>query len=370
MTSERPPIRDVSVGVYEVPTDEPEADGTLAWSSTTVVVVSVGAGDIEGTGWTYAGSGCRAVVDDHLAPVVVGADPMDVPALNEAMVRACRNLGRPGLVSCALSAVDIALWDLKARLLDLPLVKLFGQVREAVPIYGSGGFTTYDEARTKDQLERWTGEWRIPRVKIKIGQSWGTNPGRDLRRVDLTRQVVGPDVELYVDANGAYTTKQAIRLGHIMVSEHQVSWFEEPVSSDDLWGLRQVRDQCRGRRCRRGVRVRPCVLRPHGRRPSRRLPADRCHPVRRLHRVAPGGGTRARSRARGVGTLRPQSPRAGRRCRSQSAPRRVFPRPSPGGDPALRRDALAGRGGAVAVHQPGRARSGTRAVERGRYRIA
>lgn len=244
MTSTFPLISGLSVDVYEVPTDEPEADGTLSWSSTTVVVVRVEAGDAHGTGWTYAGSGCQAVVDGHLAHVVVGADPMDIPALNEAMVRACRNLGRPGLVSCAISAVDIALWDLKARLLELPLVKLFGQVRDAVPIYGSGGFTTYDEVKTTDQLERWTREWRIPRVKIKIGESWGADPGRDLHRVELAREVIGPDVELYVDANGAYTAKQAIRLSQTMASEQAVSWFEEPVSSDDLRGLRQVRDHC------------------------------------------------------------------------------------------------------------------------------
>jgi L-alanine-DL-glutamate epimerase-like enolase superfamily enzyme len=244
MTRDFPAIGGVGVEVYEVPTDRPEADGTLAWSSTTVVVVRITADHTEGLGWTYAGPGCRSVVRDKLATVVLGADPMDVPRLNEAMVRACRNLGRPGIVSCAISAVDVALWDLKARLLDLPLTKLFGQVQDAVSIYGSGGFTTYDDATTLAQLERWTLEWRIPRVKIKIGESWGTDPDRDLHRVEMTRQAVGPEVDLYVDANGAYGAKQAIRLGRTMVSDFGVSWFEEPVSSDELAGLRQVRDHC------------------------------------------------------------------------------------------------------------------------------
>jgi L-alanine-DL-glutamate epimerase-like enolase superfamily enzyme len=202
------------------------------------------AGDVEGTGWTYAGGGAASVIEEKLAPAITGADPLDVPAMNEAMSRACRNLGRPGLVACAISAVDTAAWDLKARLLGVPLAGLFGRSCAAVPIYGSGGFTTYDDGTTRAQLERWVGEWGIPRVKIKIGESWGTRPGRDLQRVALTRDTVGPDVEVYVDANGAYTRKQAVRLGRRMEQDHGVVWFEEPVSSDDLVGLAHVREAC------------------------------------------------------------------------------------------------------------------------------
>ena len=170
----QPDVESVDVGVYEVPTDQPEADGTLAWSSTTMVLVEVRAGGQSGLGWTYSGAGSATVVKEQLSAVCVGASPMDVPGLNERMARACRNLGRSGLVACAISAVDIALWDLKARLLELPLTALFGQARADVPVYGSGGFTTYDEATTRAQLEQWVGEWRIPRVKIKIGESWGS----------------------------------------------------------------------------------------------------------------------------------------------------------------------------------------------------
>jgi L-alanine-DL-glutamate epimerase-like enolase superfamily enzyme len=158
------------------------------------------------------------------------------------MVRAVRNLGRPGLVSYAISAVDAALWDLKATLLGVPVSRLLGQARDAVPVYGSGGFTTYDEPAARAQLEQWTGEWRIPRVKIKIGESWGTDGTRDLARIAFARQVIGPDAELYVDANGGYTRKQAVRMARAMAG-HDVTWFEEPVSSDDLDGLREVRDQ-------------------------------------------------------------------------------------------------------------------------------
>ncbi|MGI8753404.1 MAG: enolase C-terminal domain-like protein [Acidimicrobiales bacterium] len=230
--------------MYVVPTDQPEADGTLAWTSTTMVLVEVHAGGRTGLGWTYGGPGSATVVTEKLVDVCVGSDPFDVPGITERMTRACRNLGRPGVVACAISAVDIALWDLKARLLDVSLTDLFGQVTPDVAIYGSGGFTTYDEAATRTQLEQWVEEWSIPRVKIKIGESWGADPVRDVARVALTRSVVGADVEVYVDANGGYSRKQAVRMGREFYEDHGVIWFEEPVSSDDLDGLREVRDGC------------------------------------------------------------------------------------------------------------------------------
>lgn len=235
-------VDSIRVGVYEVPTDQPEADGTLAWDKTTVVIVEVDAAGLTGLGYTYAAGACKPLIDDTLAAVVLGRSAYDVPGAWEAMVRAIRNLGRPGLVSCAISAVDAALWDLKAKLVDLPLCRLLGTVHPDVPIYGSGGFTTYDDDATRRQIERWVGEWGIPRVKIKIGQSWGHATGRDLARVALTRQLAGAETAVYVDANGGYSRKQAIRVAAAM-QDHAVTWFEEPVSSDDLSGLGEIRAQ-------------------------------------------------------------------------------------------------------------------------------
>ena len=229
--------------VYEVPTDRPEADGTLSWSSTTMVLVRVRSSRSEGLGWTYAGAGVKSVVDRILSGVVLGSEALGVPKTNDAMRRACRNLGRPGVSSEAISAVDIALWDLKAKLLDLSLSDLFGRAVDEVPVYGSGGFTNYSEAVTVRQVEGWVGEQNIPRVKIKIGESWGQEIQRDLDRVDLVRRAAGDAVELFVDANGAYQSKQAIRVAG-QLSERGVTWFEEPVSSDDLAGLRAVRRGC------------------------------------------------------------------------------------------------------------------------------
>lgn len=230
-----------AVSVYTVPTDAPEADGTLAWDSTTVVIAEVTAADETGTGWTYGPPAVGDFLSGQLAPLVEGLSAFDIPAVHDTLCRAVRNAGRPGVASAAISAVDIALWDLKARLLELPLVRLLGARRERVPVYGSGGFTTYHDTHMAAQLNGWVHGQHIPRVKIKVGESWGREAARDLHRVRAARHVIGEAAELYVDAGGAYTRKQAVRMGQAM-AEHGVGWFEEPVSSDDLTGLRLVRD--------------------------------------------------------------------------------------------------------------------------------
>lgn len=235
------PLHRPAVSVYTVPTDAPEADGTLAWDSTTVVIAEVSDGEATGTGWTYGPPAVGAFLDEQLAPLVEGRDPLDIPGAHEAMCRAIRNAGRPGVAACAISALDIALWDLKARLLELPLARLLGVAREEVPVYGSGGFTTYQDKHLAAQLNGWVHGQRIPRVKIKIGEDRGGAVLRDVARVREARRVIGPGAELYVDANGAYTRKQAVRVGRAL-AEEGVAWFEEPVSSDDLTGLRLVRD--------------------------------------------------------------------------------------------------------------------------------
>ncbi len=234
-------IASVDVAVYTVPTQGPEADGTLAWDATTMVLVTVRSGDTTGLGWTYGPTACATMITDKLAGVVIGRDAMNVGGCFDAMIKAVRNASRPGAVGYAISAIDIALWDLKARLLDLPLHQLLGAVRTEVPVYGSGGFTTYDESQLTYQLTHWAIEQRIPRVKIKIGESWGTDPMRDLNRIRQARTVIGDGAELFVDANGGYTRKQAIRV-MAAAADCDVRWFEEPVSSDDLDGLREIRD--------------------------------------------------------------------------------------------------------------------------------
>ncbi|SNY25488.1 enolase C-terminal domain-like protein [Paractinoplanes atraurantiacus] len=230
----------LTAAAYTIPTDEPEGDGTLAWTSTTLVLVQARAGDVTGIGWTYGPPAIVGIVNDLLAEVVADVDPDDTPAAWSAMRRRLRNAGRPGIGGLALSAADNALWDLKARRLEISLARLLGSARTAVPVYGSGGFTTYDTHRQHAQLSGWVHDEGIPRVKIKIGESWGTEIDRDLARMAAARETIG-EAELFVDANGAYQRKQAVRVMRA-AADLGVLWFEEPVSSDDLKGLGHVRD--------------------------------------------------------------------------------------------------------------------------------
>ena len=239
-----PVIDSVEVRAYTIPTSAPEGDGTITWDSTTMILVRTFSGDSVGTGWTYGAAACAQVVSGTLAGVVTGRNALDVAEAWRAMVMSVRNSGRQGAVGYAISAVDIALWDLKARLLDIPLHRLLGAVRDDVPVYGSGGFTTYSRKQLDAQLDGWVSGQQIPRVKIKIGESWGTNPARDRARMSQARATIGDDTELFVDANGGYTRKQAIRM-MADVTDLDVRWFEEPVSSDDLDGLREIRNAIR-----------------------------------------------------------------------------------------------------------------------------
>ncbi|HEU4413850.1 MAG TPA: enolase C-terminal domain-like protein [Candidatus Angelobacter sp.] len=229
-------VKFLKISTHSVPTDFPESDGTLEWNKTTIVLVEAGAGGKTGLGYTYADPATASVIREALLPSVVGADAMSPAAAYLSMWRRIRNLGRPGICSMAISAVDCALWDLKARLLDLPLVTLLGQVRAGAEVYGSGGFTSYSDQQLSDQFSGWVKQG-ITSVKMKIGR----DPKRDVERVRAARAAIGPNVELFVDANGAYGRKQALAQAEIFAGLG-VSWFEEPVSSDDLAGLRLLRD--------------------------------------------------------------------------------------------------------------------------------
>ncbi len=224
--------------MFVIPTDAPESDGTLEWDSTTMVLVRVDAGGKQGLGYTYSDSAAATLIRKKLAKVVEGSDAMSPPSLYMRMWHETRNLGRPGIVSSAISAIDCALWDLKARLLDIPLVTLLGQIHQGVTIYGSGGFTSYSDKQLAEQLGGWASQG-LDSVKMKIGR----DSHADIHRVQVAREAIGPDVRLFVDANGAYSRKQALAQADIFASEYGVSWFEEPVSSDDLDGLHLIRDR-------------------------------------------------------------------------------------------------------------------------------
>ncbi len=231
------PIEDVAVSAYRIPTDFPESDGTAQWNSTTLVIAEIRAGGEDGLGYTYADTATATVIRETLAPLLQGRDALEHGRRWSEMAGAIRNLGRPGICSMAISALDNALWDLRGKCFDLPIIALLGAARRRVPIYGSGGFTSYSIEQLRDQLAGWVADG-IARVKMKVGR----DPHCDLARVAAARDAIGPATELFVDANGAYSRKQALRFAEEF-AEYDVAWFEEPVYHRDLEGLRQVRER-------------------------------------------------------------------------------------------------------------------------------
>ena len=232
------PVDMVRASAYRVPTDAPESDGTFAWHATTLVLVQVRAGGQEGIGYTYGPAAAAALVRESLADLLLQQDALDTMALFVRMRQAVRNFGRHGVAALAISAVDAALWDLKGKLLQVPVLHLLGGAgRSAMPVYGSGGFTSYDRAQLQEQLGAWAREG-LASVKLKAGR----DPAQDPQRVRWAREAIGPGTQLFVDANGACTRAEALALAQ-RFAELDVRWFEEPVSSDDLDGLRLLRER-------------------------------------------------------------------------------------------------------------------------------
>jgi L-alanine-DL-glutamate epimerase-like enolase superfamily enzyme len=232
-----PQVRELQVSVFHIPTDAPEEDGTFAWQQTTMVLVEVSAGNQTGLGYTYCSSAAALLINEDLKQHVIGASAFEIPSIWAKLVRQVRNVGRPGIASCAISAIDTALWDLKAKLLGLPLCQLLGMARPGVPVYGSGGFTSYSTQRLSEQLSGWVAQG-IRMVKMKIG----ARPEHDPMRVVIARRAIGKEARLFVDANGAYSHKQALYYADLFRAQ-EVTWFEEPVSSDDLAGLHRIRER-------------------------------------------------------------------------------------------------------------------------------
>lgn len=235
--AETVPIKQLETSAFTIPTERSESDGTLAWDATTIVVVHAKAGGRRGLGYSYTDAAAARLITDKLAPRVVGRNAFDLPDCWQALTGIVRNLGDTGLSMTAVAAVDAALWDLKARLLDLPLAQLLGLARPAVEVYGSGGFTSYSEDELAGQLGGWAA-MGIPRVKMKIGR----DPYADPDRLHVARMAIGPAADLFVDANGAFGRRQALAMAEIM-TEYDVVWFEEPVWHRDLPGMRFLRDR-------------------------------------------------------------------------------------------------------------------------------
>ena len=195
---------------------------------------------LEGLGVGQASPGVRQVVETGLKDLLIDQDPFDIEKLWDDMFWRVRGYGRKGVAFCALSAVDIGLWDLKAKALGLPLYKLLGPYTDSVPIYGSGGWTSYTREELVAEMAGYV-EKGIARVKMKVGKDFGRAEREDIERVSAVRRALGDDVALYIDANNGYYAKQAIYMAREF-QQYQVGWFEEPVLADDIRGLAEVRE--------------------------------------------------------------------------------------------------------------------------------
>jgi L-alanine-DL-glutamate epimerase-like enolase superfamily enzyme len=232
----RTTVETLRARAFEIPTaTEKESDGTLVWDSTTLVLVEAQADGVSGLGYTYCHPSAAQVVASKLASAVEGCDALMPERARAQMQLQARQLGHAGIAAMAVSAVDVALWDLKARLLGVCLADALPRFHERVPVYGSGGFTNYSDEELRDQVSGWVRDG-FDKVKIKVGR----DKTRDPHRVELVRSVAGPNTGVMVDGNGAYTPQEALHWAG-RFREQGVTYFEEPVSSEDLAGLAAVR---------------------------------------------------------------------------------------------------------------------------------
>jgi L-alanine-DL-glutamate epimerase-like enolase superfamily enzyme len=229
-------ITALQVSAYKIPTATPESDGTIAWDSTTLVLVELKAAGKIGIGYSYTDAATAYLIEHSLKHLVIGKSILKAAAITQTLISAIRNNGNCGTSMMAVAAIDNALWDLKAKFLNIPLCQLLGKVNDSMLLYGSGGFTSYSDKQICQQFETWAARG-INHFKMKVGRELH----KDKHRIKEARKAIGDKAGLFVDANGAYTIKQAIEKANEF-SDYNITWFEEPVTSDNVKGLRFIRE--------------------------------------------------------------------------------------------------------------------------------
>lgn len=208
----------------------------------TIVRVTTDQG-LEGFGVTYhevGGEATKVMIDKNIAPKLIGRDPFETEVFWQEMFGYLRGVGRKGLMFCALSAIDIALWDLKGKILDIPLYKLFGGNKTVIPVYGSGGWTSYSDEQLVEEMVSLVRDDHYKMIKFKVGVENGGNLKRDVLRVQKVRDAVGPDIGIMLDANNCWDGATGARFAN-MVKECDIMFLEEPVFADDLPGLKKYK---------------------------------------------------------------------------------------------------------------------------------
>jgi L-alanine-DL-glutamate epimerase-like enolase superfamily enzyme len=229
-------ITDITTETFRWPRHKPITNGLHTYTHSGLGLVKIHTdGAITGVGVTSTGTIIRATIE-HLTPELIGEDPIDVERLWHTMW-VPKLIGRRGLTTRAISGIDIALWDLRAKVAGLPLYKLLGGFRDRMPTYIAGGY--YEEGKGLEDLAREmidNVEMGARAVKMKIG---AVSIREDVERVKAVRDAIGPDVKLLVDANCAYRAYQAIQIAKRM-EEYDIFWFEEPMAPDNYDGHRRL----------------------------------------------------------------------------------------------------------------------------------
>lgn len=236
-------IGKIDVHLVSAPVTAGFADATRKVETIGFVIVRVTTAEgLEGVGVTYhevGGEAVVALIRRNMVPKLIDRDPLQTEAIWQEFFHYLRGVGRKGLTFCALSAIDVALWDLKGKITGLPVCRLLGGDRTRVPVYASGGWTSYDDDQLVDEMRGMVARgYRM--VKFKVGVDGGRNLRRDAERVRKVREAVGPDVDLLLDANNCFDAATAVQLAN-RIREYDIRLFEEPVFADDIPGLARFR---------------------------------------------------------------------------------------------------------------------------------
>lgn len=236
-------ITTVDVDVWRVPPHRVITDAVQVMEYVEVVSVTLGTNSgVSGTGFTYTlgrgGPSIATLIRDEVAPRLLGADPLRREAVNQQLWWDLHWVGRTGISQLALSAVDIALWDLAGRHYGEPVWRLLGGAREQVPMYHTDcGWLQH----TEDELVRESAaavEQGFRAVKIKVGRP---ELAEDLGRLRAVRRSVGDEVAIMIDANHAFTPAEAVRRGRYF-EDIDLSWFEEPIRADNISGHAKLKE--------------------------------------------------------------------------------------------------------------------------------
>lgn len=227
-----------NVPLPEVLSDAKHGDHTHFQLVTATVELSDGS---KGTGYTYTGgkggTAIKAMLDDDLIPALVGKDGDDVAGINDFCEWHVHYVGRGGIASFAISALDIALWDIRCRKLNQPLWKVVGGAGNSCKVYGGGIDLLFPLPKLLESMRSYL-DRGFNAVKIKIGRD---RLDEDIERIAAVRKFVGDDVTFMVDANYSMSVDHAIECAR-RFEPYDIYWFEEPTLPDDYQGFAKIAD--------------------------------------------------------------------------------------------------------------------------------